>query len=101
MFYIVEHDMKVHQIIDNTGKANKYGKAKLFNTAGDAVKWLSKSINYYEARYGLVDYHTGREAVRYVRYFKTYRQAREYLETIPASLYNYSAIIRRYHNGET
>jgi len=42
MFYIVEHDMKVHQIIDTKGKANKYGKPKLFNTAGDAVKWLSR-----------------------------------------------------------
>lgn len=42
MFYIVEHDMGVHQIIDIRGKANKYGKAKLFNTAGDAMKWLSR-----------------------------------------------------------
>lgn len=42
MFYIVEHDMKVHQIIDTEGKPNKYGKAKLFNTAGEAVKWLSR-----------------------------------------------------------
>lgn len=42
MFYIVEHDMKVHQIIDNKGKANKYGKAKLFETEGDALYWLSK-----------------------------------------------------------
>lgn len=42
MFYIVEHDMKVHQIIDTKGKANKYGKAKLFDTAGDALKWLSR-----------------------------------------------------------
>lgn len=42
MFYIIEHDMGVHQIIDTKGKANKYGKAKLFNTAGDAVKWLAR-----------------------------------------------------------
>lgn len=42
MFYIVEHDMKLHQIIDTKGKANKYGKAKLFNTVGDALYWLSK-----------------------------------------------------------
>ena len=28
---------------------------------------LSKSINHYEARYGLVDYHTGKEAMRFVR----------------------------------
>ena len=28
MFYIVEHDMKVHQIIDTKGKANKYGTPK-------------------------------------------------------------------------
>ena len=60
---------------------------------------LSKSIHQYEARYGLVDYRTGYEAVRFVRYFRSYRQAREYLETIPQHLYNYSAIIRRYNNG--
>ena len=42
MFYIIEHDMKVHQIIDTKGKPNKYGKAKLFNTAGDAARWLSR-----------------------------------------------------------
>ena len=42
MFYIVEHDMKVCQIIDTKGKANKYGKAKLFDTEGDALYWLSK-----------------------------------------------------------
>lgn len=60
---------------------------------------LSKSINHYEARYGLVDYHTGAEAIRFVRYFKTYRQALEYLDAIPKHLYNYSAIIRRYNNG--
>lgn len=54
MFYIVEHDMKVHQIIDTKGKANKYGKAKLFDTAGDALKWLSKhykgSLATYEVK---------------------------------------------------
>lgn len=49
MFYIVEHDMKVHQIIDTKGKVNKYGKAKLFNTAGDAVRWLSR--HYKESSY--------------------------------------------------
>lgn len=42
MFYIVEHECGVNQIIDTKGKANKYGKAKLFDSAGDAVKWLSK-----------------------------------------------------------
>ncbi len=42
MFYIVEHDMKVHQIIDITGKPNKYGKAKLFKTEVDALYWLAK-----------------------------------------------------------
>ena len=42
MFYIIEHDMKLHQIIDTTGKPNKYGKAKLFNTEADALYWLSK-----------------------------------------------------------
>lgn len=42
MYYIVEHDMKVHQIIDQKGNANKYGKAKLFKTAEDAWYWLSR-----------------------------------------------------------
>lgn len=42
MFYIVEHDMGVNQIIDTKGKANKYGEPKLFYTAGAAVKWLSR-----------------------------------------------------------
>lgn len=51
MFYIVEHDMGVHQIIDTTGKANKYGKAKLFSTAGDAVKWLSR--HYRNSSYAI------------------------------------------------
>ena len=62
---------------------------------------LSKAIHEYEVRYGIVDYRTGSEAVRFVRYFRTYQQARAYQETIPAFLYNYSAIIRRYNNGET
>lgn len=50
MFYIVEHDMGVNQIIDTKGKANKYGKAKLFDSVGDAIKWLSKhysNSSYY------------------------------------------------------
>lgn len=42
MFYIVEHDMKVHQIIDTKGKPNKYGKALLFRSAADALLWLSR-----------------------------------------------------------
>lgn len=42
MYYIVEHDMGVHQIIDQKGKANKYGKAKLFKTAEEALCWLSR-----------------------------------------------------------
>ena len=42
MYYIIEHDMDIQQIINTKGKANKYGKAKLFNTAGEAVKWLSR-----------------------------------------------------------
>lgn len=51
MFYIVEHDMKVHQIIDTKGKANKYGKAKLFDTEEDALYFLSK--NKMGAIYGM------------------------------------------------
>lgn len=42
MFYIVEHDMKVHQIIDVKGKANKYGTPKLFKTREDADFYLRK-----------------------------------------------------------
>lgn len=53
MFYIVEHDMKVHQIIDTKGKANKYGKAKLFDTVGDAINWLSR--HHKESSYAIGD----------------------------------------------
>lgn len=42
MFYIVEHDMKVSQIIDVKGKANKYGTAKRFETREDAEYYLRK-----------------------------------------------------------
>lgn len=94
--------MSIHgQSVKARRSAQKYYEA---HRLGELTKHmhicvLSKSINNYEARYGLVDYHNGKEAMRYVRYFKNYRQAREYLETIPAHLYNYSAIIRRYNHG--
>lgn len=96
--------MSVHgQSVKARKSAQKYYEARRLQelTKHMQICVLSKSIHQYEARYGLVDYHTGYEAVRFVRYFRTYRQAREYLETIPKNLYNYSAIIRRYHNGET
>lgn len=42
MYYIVEHDGIVHQIIDEKGQANKYGKPKIFQTMADARKWILK-----------------------------------------------------------
>lgn len=94
--------MSIHgQSVKARRSAQKYYEAHRLRelTKHMQICVLSKSIHQYEARYGLVDYHTGREAMRFVRYFRTYRQALEYLETIPTHLYNYSAIIRRYNNG--
>lgn len=48
MFYIVEHDHAVHQIIDRNGKANKYRKALLFNNYDAAMHWI------YRHKSGLV-----------------------------------------------
>lgn len=42
MYYIVEHDGVVNQIIDEKGQANKYGKPKIFQTMADARKWILK-----------------------------------------------------------
>ncbi len=42
MFYIVEIDGKVRNIIDIHGKANKYGACKYFETFQDAQKWVDK-----------------------------------------------------------
>lgn len=42
MFYIVEIDGKVRQIIDINGHPNKYGQAKLFKTRADAECWTLK-----------------------------------------------------------
>lgn len=41
-YYIVEHDGIVNQIIDKTGKANKYGEPKYFESMADARKWILK-----------------------------------------------------------
>lgn len=94
--------MSIHgQSVKARRSAQKYYEAHRLRelTKHMQICVLSKSIYQYEARYGLVNYHTGAEAVRFVRYFRSYRQAREYLETIPTHLYNYSVIIRRYNNG--
>ena len=42
MYIIIEHDMKVHQIIDTKGHANKYGTPKRFETKEDAEYYLRK-----------------------------------------------------------
>ena len=41
-YYIVEHDGIVNQIIDITGKPNKYGEPKYFESMADARKWILK-----------------------------------------------------------
>ena len=95
--------MSIHgQSVKARRSAQKYYEARRLRelTKHMQICVLSKAIYEYEARYGIVDYHTGAEVVRFVKYFKTYRQAREYLDTVPEHLYNFSAIIRRYNNGE-
>lgn len=94
--------MSIHgQSVKARRSAQKYYEARRLRelTKHMQICEISKSVHKYEARYGLVDYHTGAEAVRFVRYFRSYKQALEYLETVPPYLYNYSAIIRRYDNG--
>lgn len=44
MFYIVEIDGKVRNTIDKSGKPNKYGEPKLFNTREDAEAWTLKRV---------------------------------------------------------
>ena len=39
-YYIVKHDGKICQIIDKTGKANKYGEPKIFESMADARIWI-------------------------------------------------------------
>ena len=39
-YIIIEVDGIMRTIIDNKGKANKYGDAKLFNTRKSAEKWI-------------------------------------------------------------
>ena len=41
-YYIVRHDRIVHQIIDKSGKPNKYGEPKVFKTMAEARNWISK-----------------------------------------------------------
>mgnify|MGYP003392950764 FL=1 len=41
-YYIVEHDGIVNQIIDKTGKPNKFGDPKIFESMADARKWILK-----------------------------------------------------------
>ena len=42
MFYVVEIDGIIRSLIDTTGKANKYGKPKLFKTEKDAEAWIAR-----------------------------------------------------------
>lgn len=42
MFCIIEIDGCIRSMIDTMGKANKYGKPKLFKTKRDAEAWISK-----------------------------------------------------------
>lgn len=42
MFYVVKIDGIVRNWIDTTGKANKYGKPKLFKTEKDAEAWIAR-----------------------------------------------------------
>lgn len=46
-YYIVEHDGKINQIIDKSGKPNKYGEPKIFETKTDAEKWINKRSYKY------------------------------------------------------
>ena len=41
-YYIVKHDGKINQIIDKTGKPNKCGEPKIFESMADARKWILK-----------------------------------------------------------
>ena len=54
-YYIVRHDGIVSQIIDKTGKPNKYGEPKIFETLGCAVSWCDRRSydemsHYYEIK---------------------------------------------------
>lgn len=42
MYKVVKVDGWQRQQIDTTGKPNRYGKPKLFNTKKDANKWIEK-----------------------------------------------------------
>lgn len=48
-YYIVKHDGIVHQIIDKSGKPNKYGEPKIFESLGKAVTWCDRHT--YVSRY--------------------------------------------------
>ena len=47
MYYIVEINGKVREIIDKSGRPNKYGKPKEFKTLENAFCWLSRKVGYH------------------------------------------------------
>lgn len=54
-YCIVKHDGIVNQIIDKSGKPNKYGEPKIFDSLGKAVNWCDKHsyggmAHYYEVK---------------------------------------------------
>ena len=60
MYYIVEVDGKLRQIIDTKGKANCYGDPKLFKTRKDAEAWtLKHSYKGMSFHYEIKEYHEG------------------------------------------
>ena len=44
MYYIVQISGKVREVIDKTGKPNKYGEPKLFKTREAAEMWTLKRV---------------------------------------------------------
>lgn len=63
MFYIVEVDGHVRQIIDTKGKANKYGEPKLFKSRKDAEAWILKhsykGMSFHYEIKEIKEYHEG------------------------------------------
>ena len=58
-YYIVNVDTFIREIIDKSGKPNKYGEPKIFNTKEDAEKWISKRTykgmtHHYEVKEAMV-----------------------------------------------
>lgn len=66
MFYITEINGKVREIIDTSGKANKYGKPKQFKSPENALMWLSRKCGYHTtSKYEICDMETGNKVLVY------------------------------------